>query len=148
MPVDQVGVLSAVILVMIVALVAVGLSIAAAFLPTKRRGLLTVALCLWCVLAGFTLSSAVWAWMTDENLRYVQTQLSEMPPDAKAREVTPYTMSMLVFFLQLDHLGRKFLYSTVIVPLAICIFARAKTNRTASKEKPPGSQDADPYFQD
>jgi hypothetical protein len=64
---DQFAVLAAVISVMIMALAAAGFSIAAIFSSARRRGLSTIALCLWCVLAGFTLSSAIWSWMTEVN---------------------------------------------------------------------------------
>lgn len=133
MPADQVAVMSAVISLILIALLAVAIPIAAAFLPTRRRGLLTIALCLWFALAGFTLSSAVWSWMTDANLRYVQTQLEHMPPDTLARDAKPYTMPMLVFFLILDHLGRKLLYAPVVIPLILCVMGWWKAQSAVPK---------------
>lgn len=140
MTTQELAVASVLIGILLVTFIAVILPRVAAFLPTQRRALLTVSLCLWCLLAGFTLSSALWSFMVDTNHRYVRTQLEQMPPDALARDFKPHTMAMLLFFVLLDGLGRKLCYATVVIPLALIIVAWRKAH---SAKPVPGVSDAD-----
>jgi hypothetical protein len=143
---DQFAVMAAVISVMIMALAAVIFSIAAIVSTTRRRGLSTIALCLWCVLAGFTLSGAIWSWMTEENHQYEQRQLQRLPAGTPTSGVELYVMGMLLFFVKLDHLGRRLLYMTVLIPLVFCIRGWRRAQSAVPPEKKSNAEEIDALF--
>jgi hypothetical protein len=131
------------------AVVAPLITVWACFRSSHRRVVAVTALCLWCVLAGGTLIGSIWGWMTIENQRFQLTKIAHLPDGAKPSDMDLEPMKAVVFFVQLDGLGRRLGYLTVLLPLlASALIVRKVFNEsTAEKKKPhdPESELFTPY---
>ena len=110
-----------------------------ALVARRSKAATTTCLCLWCALAGSTLSSTMWASMTTANSWQLSMELSRAPSDQKAKDFEPNMMKMLVFFVVLDHFGRwRLFYAPVVVPLmwAISLYRRAPASSDDDKKEP------------
>lgn len=113
----------------------------------RRKNTATVALCLWCALAGASLQSALWASITTENLRFQHRKIARLPQGARASDVNLEPMAALKFLVSLDKLGRRLGYVTIILPLILSIrlvtYARARTERP--QDGPPAKEEEERF---
>jgi hypothetical protein len=125
------------------------LTLWALFPTSRRRGIAVIALCLWSALAGAALMGAIWGWIATENRQYQLRKIAQMPEGAKPTEVDLEPMNAITFFVQLDRLGRRVGYLTVLVPLVGTAVLVRRTRGGSSPEKPspktPESELFSPY---
>ena len=112
------------------------LTLLALFRLWNRRAIAVTALCLWCVLAGAALMGAMWSWMATENQNLQHRKIARMPITAKAGDVNLEPMKAIVFFVQLDGLGKRLGYATVLLPLIAAVLILKKSLGDSSAEKP------------
>jgi hypothetical protein len=121
----------------------------ALFRSSYRRAVAVTALCLWCALAGGALMGSLWGWMTTENQQFQLRKIKHLPDGAKPSDANLEPMKALIFFVQLDRLGRRLGYVTVLLPLlaAALIVRNALNESGAEKRKPrdPESELFSPY---
>lgn len=139
--IETVLVLGAALLGLVLAVGAVGATLWAVAARRSKRGAATLALCLWCAVAGGTLSSALWSWMTTTNFAYQRFQIARLPAGTKAVDVKFQAMQMLVFYINLDRFGRRLLYLTVLLPLVFAVVIFRKARSAPEVEKPTKSWD-------
>lgn len=121
------------------------LTVWALFRSSNRRVVAVTALCLWCVLAGGTLMGAIWGWMVTENQQFQLRKIASQPDGAKPADVNLAPMKAIVFFVELDKLGRRLGYLTVLLPLlaAALIVRRTLSETTPEKQKQFGPNELD-----
>ena len=121
------------------------LTVWAFFRASNRRVVVVTALCLWCVLAGGTLMGAIWGWMATENQQYQLRKIASLPDGARPTDVNLGPMKAIVFFVELDKLGRRLGYLTVLLPLlaTALIMRRTLSESTPEKQKQFGPDELD-----
>jgi hypothetical protein len=121
------------------------LTVWAFFRSSNQRVVAVTALCLWCALAGGALMGAIWGWMATENQQYQLRKIASLPDGAKPADVNLAPMKAIVFFVELDKLGRLLGYLTVLLPLlaAALIVRRTLSESTPEKQKPRGPDELD-----
>ena len=119
------------------------------FRSSYRRAVAVTALCLWCMLAGGALMGSIWGWMTTANQQFQLGKIARLPAGAKPADVNLEPMKAIVFFVQLDKLGRRLGYLTVLLPLltATLIVRKALGEEAAERPKTPdpGTELFTPY---
>jgi hypothetical protein len=109
----------------------------------RKKAAATAALCLWCTIAGGTLTSAIWSWMTEANMRFQYTKIAHLPPQSTPKDVDLDPIKMLLWFVQLDAFGRRVRYLTVILPLVgtLMILRSAYHSPRSTTMKPDSSDE-------
>jgi hypothetical protein len=116
------------------------------FRSSYRRAAAVTALCLWCVLAGGALMGSIWGWMATENQQFQLRKIASLPDAAKPADVNLEPMKAIVFFVELDRLGRRLGYLTVLLPLLAVALIVRKTLRESTVEKRKPSEPASELF--
>ena len=92
---------------------------------------------------------SIWGWMATENQQFQFRKIARLPEGARPADVDLEPMKAIVFFVQLDRLGRRLGYLTVLVPLLAAALIVRKTlgEKTAEPRKPydPESELFTPY---
>ena len=121
----------------------------ALFRSRYRRMVAVAALCLWCAIAGGALMGAMWGWMATADQQVQRRRIASLPDGAKAADVTLRPMGSVLFFVELDKLGRRLGYLPVLLPLlaAALIVRKAFSDNPVEKRKPydPESEIFTPY---
>jgi hypothetical protein len=88
---------------------------------------------------------AIWGWMATENQQFQLRKIASLPDGAKPADVNLAPMKAIVFFVELDKLGRRLGYITVLLPLfaAAPIVRRTLNESRPEKQKPLGPDDLD-----
>ena len=107
----------------------------ALFRSPYRRAVAVTALGLWCTLAGGALKGSMWSWMATENQRFQLRKIAALPDGAKPADVNLAPMKAIVFFVELDKLGRRLGYLTLLLPLLAVALVVRKTLGESPAEK-------------
>jgi hypothetical protein len=108
------------------------------FRTSRQRAVAVTALCLWCILAGGTLKGALWGWMASENQQFQLRKIARLPAGAKPTDVNLEPMKAIIFFVELDRLGRRLCYLPVLLPLMLTTVIVRKA-LSASQSMPQSS---------
>lgn len=113
----------------------------ALFRSRYRRMAAVTALCLWCVLAGGALMGSMWGWMATADRQVQLKKIASLPDGARAADVNLQHMGSVLFFIELDKLGRRLGYATVLLPLlASALIVR----KALGEDSPPKRKPYDP----
>jgi hypothetical protein len=113
-----------------------------AFLRTTRRHVpATVALCLWCAVAGGVLMGSMWSWMHTENRQFQLRKIQALPKTAVPADVNLRPMEAIIFFVGMDGVAKRLAYLTAIVPL---VGTAILVRKNLSEKSPPNLKSVDP----
>lgn len=92
---------------------------------------------------------SLWGWMATENQQFQLRKMARLPDGARPADVNLEPMKAIIFFVELDRLGRRLGYSTVLLPLLVAALIVRKTlgEGTADRREPddPESELFTPY---